>query len=132
MRQISRATLRLSCPGLGRRPEGQPAVDAKRPTGNAETVLQCMSASATGSLAPMVTALGLVLSACQEPDPPSAPPPSETQEPLVCEGTKPGPATLRLLTRTQYDNTVFDLLGDDSHPAQTFPPEHRVENFENN
>jgi len=53
---------------------------------------------------------------------------------LLGKGTEPepGPATRRLLTRVQYDNTLFDLLGDESHQGQTFPPEHRVENFENN
>jgi hypothetical protein len=50
----------------------------------------------------------------------------------VCADTTPGHATLRLLTRTQYNNTVRDLLGDDTAPANAFPPEHRVENFENN
>ncbi len=50
----------------------------------------------------------------------------------MCERTQPGSATLRLLTRTQYDNTLRDLLGDTTNPSQAFPPEHRVENFENN
>ncbi len=50
----------------------------------------------------------------------------------MCQGPAPAPATLRLLTRTQYNNTLLDLLGDDSAPADEFPPEHRVENFENN
>lgn len=50
----------------------------------------------------------------------------------MCEGTQPGAATLRLLTRTQYDNTLVDLLGDTTNPSRAFPPEHRVENFENN
>ena len=63
---------------------------------------------------------------------PSKPAPPDVEQPLACEGTQPGTATLRLLTRTQYDNTLLDLLGDSTHPAQTFPPEHRVENFENN
>ena len=32
------------------------------------------------------------------------------KEPLSCTGTKPGPAPIRRLTRTEYDNTVRDLL----------------------
>ncbi|MDX2020304.1 MAG: DUF1592 domain-containing protein [Deltaproteobacteria bacterium] len=34
-----------------------------------------------------------------------------------------GVLPMRLLTRAEYDNTVLDLLGDDSHPAAAFPPE---------
>ncbi len=43
-----------------------------------------------------------------------------------------GNARMRLLTRYEYDNTVFALLGDDSAPAQTFPPENQSTAFENN
>lgn len=52
--------------------------------------------------------------------------------PLACESTIPGPAPLRLLTHVQYDNTIFDLLGDDSHPSNGFPQENEVEGFSNN
>lgn len=48
----------------------------------------------------------------------------------------PGPAISRRLTRTDYDNTVRDLLGDDSAPATTsptaFPGEELSHNFDNN
>ena len=43
-----------------------------------------------------------------------------------------GAARMRLLTRYEYDNTIFALLGDDSQPAQTFPPENQSTAFENN
>lgn len=86
----------------------------------------------TGRLALLVSALGLATSACQEPVAKNEPQPPDVEQPLMCEGTQPGAATLRLLTRTQYNNTLRDLLGDDTGPAQAFPPEHRVENFENN
>lgn len=43
-----------------------------------------------------------------------------------------GQARMRLLTRYEYDNTVFALLGDDSAPAQTFPAENQSTAFENN
>jgi hypothetical protein len=33
----------------------------------------------------------------------------------------PGPSVIQRLTRRQYNNTIRDLLGVDSHPAQTFP-----------
>lgn len=38
---------------------------------------------------------------------------------------------LRRLTRFEYDNTVRDLLGDDTHPASAFPPEAEVQGFDN-
>lgn len=43
-----------------------------------------------------------------------------------------GAARMRLLTRYEYDNTIFALLGDDSQPAQTFPAENQSTAFENN
>lgn len=48
-------------------------------------------------------------------------------------GTDPLPKSpLALLTRSQYDNTVFDLLGDDTKPSAAFPPENQVQGFKNN
>lgn len=38
---------------------------------------------------------------------------------------------VRRLTHSQYDNTVRDLLGDYSRPAQRFPPEDFVDGFKN-
>jgi hypothetical protein len=38
---------------------------------------------------------------------------------------------VRRLTHAQYDNTVRDLLGDYSRPAQRFPPEDYVDGFKN-
>jgi hypothetical protein len=38
---------------------------------------------------------------------------------------------VRRLTHAQYDNTVRDLLGDYSQPAQRFPPEDYVDGFKN-
>ena len=49
-----------------------------------------------------------------------------------CEAVQPGAAPARLLTREQYNNTVRDLLGDTSRPADAFPPVATVEGFENN
>jgi hypothetical protein len=47
----------------------------------------------------------------------------------------PGPArpaaALRRLTHSQYNNTVRDLLGDQSAPANQFPPEDFVNGFKN-
>jgi hypothetical protein len=44
----------------------------------------------------------------------------------------PGPAPLRRLTKTEYNHTVRDLLGDDSRPADRFPPEEETLGFDNN
>lgn len=43
-----------------------------------------------------------------------------------------GAARMRLLTRYEYDNTIFALLGDDTQPAQSFPAENQSTAFENN
>ncbi len=46
---------------------------------------------------------------------------SDDAEPLGCEqGIELGSAPLRRLTRNEYDNTVRDLLGDDTRPASAF------------
>ena len=52
--------------------------------------------------------------------------------PLQCEATPPPRAPMRLLTNLQYDNTIFDLLGDDTRPSRDFPPENRLLGFNNN
>ena len=41
------------------------------------------------------------------------------------------PPTVRRLTHSQYDNTVGDLLGDESQPANSFPKEDFVRGFKN-
>lgn len=40
-------------------------------------------------------------------------------------------AQLRRLTHSQYNNTVRDLLGDQTQPSNTFPPEDFVNGFSN-
>ena len=53
--------------------------------------------------------------------------------PAHCTGVlSPGPAPLRRLTRTEYNNTARDLLGDDTRPGDTFPPEEETLGFDNN
>lgn len=44
----------------------------------------------------------------------------------------PGPAPLRRLTRSEYENTLAELLGDTSRPGALFPPEEEVLGFDNN
>jgi len=45
--------------------------------------------------------------------------------------SKPSPPVLRRLTHSQYDNTVRDLLGELSQPANQLPPEDFVNGFKN-
>lgn len=42
------------------------------------------------------------------------------------------PAPLRRLTNAEYNNTIRDLLGDTSQPADVFPPDEAIGGFENN
>lgn len=42
------------------------------------------------------------------------------------------PSPLRRLTNEEYNNTIRDLLGDTSRPADAFPPDEAVGGFENN
>ena len=52
--------------------------------------------------------------------------------PASCEGgIHPGSAPLRRLTRFEYNNTVRDLLGDDTLPANAFPSEESGNGFGN-
>jgi hypothetical protein len=52
-------------------------------------------------------------------------------DPRMCTTPKADHA-LRLLTRFEYNNTIRDLLGDTTRPADPFPPENRVLGLENN
>lgn len=49
-----------------------------------------------------------------------------------CEALQLGPSPMRRLTRTEYNNTVRDLLQDDSHPADAFVADEVVGGFEAN
>lgn len=54
-------------------------------------------------------------------------------EPADCEGPlDPGPAPLRRLTHTQYNNTVRDLFPGVTLPLQTISVDPKVNGFENN
>jgi hypothetical protein len=74
------------------------------------------------------------------PDPAGGPPlPPVGAHPLepdraspACQTIEPGPAPLRRLTRTEYDNTVRELLGGaDRRLARDFPPEELQGSFDN-
>jgi hypothetical protein len=49
----------------------------------------------------------------------------------VCGALSPGATPLRRLTQAEYNNTVRDLLGDSSSPANAFPPDQRQGDFSN-
>ena len=52
--------------------------------------------------------------------------------PLVCgAAVQPGPAPIRRMTRFEYDNTVRDLLGDTTRPADSFVAEEEALGFNN-
>ena len=77
-----------------------------------------------------------------DPDPTKDPTTDPTKDPAKTDPTKPipdgtvitpetpgdplaaGPSPLRRLTRREYNNTVRDLLGDTTHPADGFPVDH--------
>jgi hypothetical protein len=54
--------------------------------------------------------------------------------PLNCDPTlqSPGPSFVRRLNRFEYNNTIRDLLGDSSNPADDFPSEEKRLGFDNN
>jgi hypothetical protein len=51
---------------------------------------------------------------------------------LNCTAPSPGPSYARRLNRFEYNNTVRDLLGDTTAPANDFPAEERRNGFDNN
>jgi hypothetical protein len=53
------------------------------------------------------------------------------QTQALCKAISPGVAPLRRLTQSEYNNTVRDLLGDTSNPANAFPPDQKVGDFSN-
>jgi hypothetical protein len=67
-----------------------------------------------------------LVAAC-EPDGPS----NGQAEVLNCDAIEPGDAPIRRMTRAEYNNTVRDLLGDDSRPASSFVPEEEALGFNN-
>ena len=50
---------------------------------------------------------------------------------LDCTAPEPGASPLRRLTHAEYDNTVRDLLGDGTRPAQGYAADANVNGFDN-
>ncbi|MBX2797155.1 MAG: DUF1592 domain-containing protein [Myxococcales bacterium] len=57
---------------------------------------------------------------------------STDDEPDVCEVDLPARSPLRRLTHDELDNTLQDLLGDDTRPATRLLPPERLGGFSNN
>lgn len=75
------------------------------------------------------------LTGCFGPEPEEMAPVGEVdlrELPPACTDAPPPATPTRLLTRQEYDNTVRDLLGDATRPAEAFPKEPLVLGFENN
>jgi len=76
-----------------------------------------------------------VLSACTGAisGPGSGDPGVGNRNPLCQSSTpSPGPSYIRRVNRLEYNNTVRDLLGDTTHPADGFPAEEKRLGFDNN
>jgi hypothetical protein len=57
----------------------------------------------------------------------------EAEGPICADGvTQPGRSPIRRLTRHEYNNTVRDLFGDETKPANSFPAEEEPLGFANN
>lgn len=61
-----------------------------------------------------------------------SPRPQAPEDPAACQGSRVGPSPSRLLTSTEYNNTVRDLLGDTSRPADAFNSAGNVYGYDNN
>ncbi|HEU4406036.1 MAG TPA: DUF1592 domain-containing protein [Polyangiaceae bacterium] len=72
--------------------------------------------------------MSLAAVACQEAEEDVAP----VEAPLCTGEVSPGPAPTRRLTRWEYNNTVRDLLGDETRPADAFPADEEALGFSNN
>lgn len=80
--------------------------------------------------------LGASASSGQSPSVPAGQPAAASDAALDSESAQcgmpsPGAAPLRRLTQSEYNNTVRDLLGDTTHPADQFPPDQQIGDFTN-
>jgi hypothetical protein len=71
---------------------------------------------------------GCAAASTPHPSVESSAPHTETHPPAVVAA----PVPLRRLTNEEYNNTVRDLLGDTSRPADAFPPDETAGGFESN
>jgi hypothetical protein len=81
-------------------------------------------ATPTGSDGPATPDMPGVVPVPGEPAPGETPTtPTPSTELLDCSAVDPGPAPLRRMTRFEYNNTISDLLGDTTQPANSLPSE---------
>jgi hypothetical protein len=90
-----------------------------------------------GAFVASVVACAALLAACEgsvgDAKPGFIPPTPPGSSTARCDGvSEPGPSPIRRMTRFEYDNTVRDLLGDATQPAQQFAPEEQAYGFDNN
>lgn len=57
---------------------------------------------------------------------------TEGGEDAACRAIEPGASPIRRMNRREYNNTVRDLLADDTRPATSFPAEEEALGFNNN
>ncbi len=81
-----------------------------------------------GGAAALAAASALAACSGRIGDPPGT---LQEAEGPVCVGVVPGKSPIRRMTRFEYNNTVRDLLGDDTKPASDFVPEEEAMGFDN-
>ena len=74
---------------------------------------------------PAIVIVSLSLLGCESTAPP------DDEQAGACSIAEPGPSPIRRLTRVEYNNTVYQLLGDVSEPANQFPPDEEAGGFDN-
>src|SRR5580658_3088152 len=76
---------------------------------------------------------GLQSTSGQSSSGPSSAADAATEGGAACASATPSPgaAPLRRLTQSEYNNTVRDLLGDTTQPANGFPPDQQIGDFTN-
>jgi len=94
-----------------------------------KTAMHVYIGPAAGLILAGILCAGLV--GCDAEEPPVEPPPTEEAPESCTEEIRPGPSPLRRLTRVEYDNTIFQLLGDNSRPARAFPADEEAGGFDN-
>ncbi|HET9953663.1 MAG TPA: DUF1592 domain-containing protein, partial [Polyangiaceae bacterium] len=114
--------------------EQQRAFGPSTPVPTASSTSPVPSPSSSSVPSPSNTAPPELPSGASPPQPWTAPGLSLFDDPTSCEAQNlsAGRSRLRRLTRLEYNNSVRDLLGDDSRPANAFVADQKVLGFNNN
>lgn len=78
-----------------------------------------------------MTGAGGATPANMNPVQPTVPGAPTAMLPAVCKAQTPGPSPLRRLTRTEYANTIRDLVGVTDSPSVGFTPDAKALGFDN-